>query len=130
MQISISLLAMLTGHFIADFVLQWDELAENKAKHCCWLVVHIAVVGLVTWLLLGMGWTWHIVALICIAHFLIDLCKPCVWRVIRELMTCCEPKRDWNRSLLVFLTDQCLHVLAIAAIWWGATHWSGFSISA
>ena len=49
------LLALLTTHFIADFVLQSDWMAQNKSKRWDALVAHVGVYTL-TYLPLALYW--------------------------------------------------------------------------
>ena len=34
---------ILVTHWVADFILQSDEMAKNKSKHFRWLIAHVAV---------------------------------------------------------------------------------------
>jgi hypothetical protein len=74
------ILAILTVHFVADFVFQSSQMATNKSKSIKWLSIHVGVYGLVSLLsafiicfkfdncLLAFGW-WSTNVLL---HFIVD----------------------------------------------------------
>ena len=96
-----TLLALLTGHLLGDFVLQCDALAERKAERHRWLLVHAAVVAAVTWLLLGaLGALW-VAAILFVLHLGID-----------------HLRRGRDRNLGWFALDQTLHAVSLVVIWW------------
>ncbi|MDY0110352.1 MAG: DUF3307 domain-containing protein [Candidatus Krumholzibacteria bacterium] len=95
-----TLLALVTGHLLGDFVLQSDAMAERKAHRGRWQVVHATAVAGVTWLLLGtIAAAWAAAALF-VLHLGIDLLK-------RRL----SPRLRW------FTLDQVLHGLSLVGLW-------------
>jgi hypothetical protein len=96
-----TLLALITGHLLGDYVLQPDALAERKVLRNRWILVHAAVVAAVTWLLLGtLAAVWVAGALL-ILHVGIDLLKLA------------KKHGFWG-----FALDQFLHLLTLLGIWW------------
>lgn len=63
------LLAIVWLHFVADFILQSDQMAQNKSKSNYWLSVHIAAYTL-PFLLLGLKFALVNGAI----HWLVDWC--------------------------------------------------------
>lgn len=63
----IIMLALVWTHFVADFILQSDDMAKNKSKSNYWLSMHVAVYALP---FLLFGWKFAIVN--GIAHWLVD----------------------------------------------------------
>ena len=93
------LLRLIIAHILADFVFQTKEMALGKknglkTKH---LNVHILIVGLLAYLLLGEWTNWFGPLLIMLVHGLIDLGKSRI-------------KKD---STTLFLTDQAMHILTL-----------------
>lgn len=97
--------AMFLAHFIGDFVLQWDSLAQWKGRSYLGVTVHVLVVSLVTWLFsLPFGtqlWPW--VLFICVSHWLIDLSQLFLVRQFPILQT-----RFYAFGRFMF--DQTLHM--------------------
>ncbi|MCL4872148.1 MAG: DUF3307 domain-containing protein [Anaerolineae bacterium] len=102
--------SMFLAHFIGDFVLQWDSLAQWKGRAYSGVLAHCLVVFLVTWLFsLPFGaafWPW--VLFIGLGHLLIDLGQLFVARQFPALQT-------GHYALARFLTDQMLHLMIILA---------------
>lgn len=38
---------LLLGHWVSDFIMQTDEMAQNKSKSLKWLVIHVSAYTLV-----------------------------------------------------------------------------------
>lgn len=121
------LVSGLVSHFIADFVLQSDDMAIRKSKepmvllnHC---LIHFAlfsvVLGLMTHPLLGL----IAAGIISLTHALIDWN---VWRgykylVSRRYPTLSNPLEDPDVRHLFFLTvgfDQMLHMVCLVFSLW------------
>lgn len=102
-------LRLLTAHLLADFFLQQTRWIKKKKKgiRSVYLYYHVAVVGILTYLLLG-DWTqWQLPLFIMITHFIIDAWKTSVG--------------DNRRN---FIIDQSLHIamLIIGCIWYVGFH--------
>ena len=112
----------IVAHLIADWPLQNDWMANNKAKlgHPAG-IVHAAIHG--TALLIVFGY-WPAVVL-AMAHYLIDLRKPVAWwsRLVRQTQPVLNRIVDGKGAPIVlydigtevrFWTDQVFHVACIA----------------
>ncbi len=67
-------IAMLLAHLVGDYVLQWDGLAQWKGRELRGVVVHSAILALVTVafaLPINSSW-WVGILIISISHFVID----------------------------------------------------------
>ena len=67
-------IAMFLAHLVGDYVLQWDSLAEWKAREFRGVVIHSAILFLVTALFalpINPAW-WSGILIIGVSHFLID----------------------------------------------------------
>lgn len=67
-------IAMLLAHLVGDYVLQWDSLAQWKAREMRGVIVHSLILLLVTYLFavpFDPTW-WSGILLIGLSHFLID----------------------------------------------------------
>lgn len=113
----------LVAHLVADWPLQNDYLARNKAslKHPA-AYVHAAIHGI--FLSLVFGWAAIILAF---AHLLIDTRKPLVWwsKLVRQtqpqIPTWIPPHYDFDGPPVMdvgmevrFWTDQVFHIICIA----------------
>lgn len=110
----------LVAHLIADWPLQNDWMARNKANlghPAGW--VHAAIHGAL--LALVFGW----VALpLAVAHLLIDTRKPVVWwsRLVRQTQPMPQIESDGRTTRVMvdvgtevrFWTDQVFHVACVA----------------
>jgi hypothetical protein len=112
----------LVAHLIADWPLQNDWMANNKANlRSSAGYVHAGIHGLA--LALVFGW---VAAPLAVAHLLIDTRKPVVWwsRLIGQTQPTGEQAVTWNepKPLVVvdigtevrFWTDQVFHIVCIA----------------
>src|SRR5690349_10900130 len=99
----------LVAHLIADWPLQNDWMANNKATSLLANAVHASIHGVL--LALVFGWVAIPLAL---AHGLIDTRRPVVWwsRLVRQT----QPSGDgYDVGLEVrFWTDQVFHIGCIA----------------
>ncbi len=111
--------AMFLAHFVGDFVLQWDKLAQWKGRSYLGVLAHCLVVFLTTWLFsVPFGpefWPW--VLFICGWHLVIDLSQLFLVRQFPILQT-----RYYAFGR--FSVDQILHltVIFIALVGSGYLH--------
>jgi hypothetical protein len=89
---------LLTAHLLGDFVFQSDKMVTQKRASFKWVLVHSAIVTLLT-LLITISFQPFLYLWIFASHFLIDVFK------IRRI----------GDDLQGFLLDQASHVLMIAA---------------
>ncbi|WP_411844948.1 DUF3307 domain-containing protein [Roseibacillus persicicus] len=94
----VTFILLLTGHLLGDFVCQTNSMVANKKKPLI-LVLHVAVVTLVTGLILGV---FHplVLAIVFATHLLLDALKT----------------YRFPDNLRSFLIDQGLHLLVIFVI--------------
>lgn len=126
-----TLLALLTVHFIADFVLQSNNMAVGKSKSLGWLTLHVAIYAAC---FLPFGWQFALLTLW--LHWVTDYCTSRLtsklwfvkqvfagkrWRNIDEhtsreesayYVEFSDSKRHWFFVAIGF--DQLLHVWALA----------------
>lgn len=110
------LLSLILVHLIADFFLQTDEMANKKRKYLLRHIFHHFILNtmLLTafWLLMYQSGSFiqkvlFPLALIIVAHFLIDLLK------IKLTASLLVSDRKNRKLLYVFLMDQLLHLLVL-----------------
>lgn len=68
------IIAMFLAHLMGDYVLQWDSLAQWKAREFQGVVVHSLILAATTAIFampFGPG-NWIVVLIISLSHFLID----------------------------------------------------------
>jgi hypothetical protein len=97
------LLRLLIAHFLGDFVLQpklWVDDKEKKKQRSLKMYLHVLVVTVVTYILLGSWGNWWIPLIIFITHLCID-----IWKSHRP------------NTVFYFILDQCLHIIVILIIW-------------
>ena len=134
MPIDIHLLALLSGHFAGDFILQSDTMAEQKTGNPIWMLGHVLQVAALTWVLMGNLQAWPIAGMLLLLHLMVDLLK--VW-ISRRLQRDSDGCHDHGNShqhdpsvsgLRLFMADQALHLLTIFMLWryW---HLSGGAMS-
>ncbi|MFN4153200.1 MAG: DUF3307 domain-containing protein [Paracoccaceae bacterium] len=97
-----TLALLLLAHVLADFVLQPGRMAQAKAGgHVGWMAAHIAVVGVVMALLLGVqtpqAAAW--VAGLTLAHLLVDVAKVAIGARLS--------------AITAFLADQAAHLVTL-----------------
>lgn len=104
---------LLLGHVLADFMLQANWMVRHK-RNAFVLLLHIAVVFVVT--TLALGGVWQVALPVALAHLLIDLVK-----------TYALPARIRD-GFAAFIIDQAAHiaVLAYAALTWPRVLEAGF----
>lgn len=97
------LLRLLIAHLLADFFFQTDKIVEGKKKGAGsrYFILHILIVGLLTYLLLGDWTNWWAPLLIMVLHAVIDIGKIYL-------------KKD---NVWIYLIDQIFHLLSILFIW-------------
>ena len=105
------LIRLLIAHFLTDFILQPNKWIEGK-KRKNWvsvhLLYHVCLTGAVAWLLLWNSQLWWPILLIMITHYVIDGAKTSAGKRVGK-------KGHWD--LVLFLTDQALHILVIVLVW-------------
>ena len=65
---------LITAHFVADFLIQTNQSIQNKNK-VWFLIRHGLIVGIVSYLFLGILKAWDIALGIMISHILLDAWK-------------------------------------------------------
>lgn len=97
------LLRLFIAHILADFFFQTNKIVENKKKGpgSPYFILHIAIVGLLTYLLLGDWSNWRIPLLALVLHAIIDIGKISL-----------RKDNTW-----IFLGDQILHLLSTVLLW-------------
>lgn len=93
-----TLVLLLTGHLLGDFVFQTGWMVANKNKPLV-LALHVGVVTAITAVLLG-SLHWPILLLVYSSHLLIDTMKV----------------RLMSDGLGPFIFDQWLHIVIIAGL--------------
>lgn len=99
-------LKLLLGHIIGDFVLQPKSWVEKRKTQVGYLILHIAVHGLVLTLLFfqDIATQWPIIVFIVCAHLIIDCFK--IWM-----------EKLWGtKPFRVFFIDQFLHLSTLLLI--------------
>ncbi|MFN3724032.1 MAG: DUF3307 domain-containing protein [Paracoccaceae bacterium] len=114
-----TLALLILAHVLADFVLQSHRMAQAKAAgHLGWMAAHIAVVGAVAALLLGVQTAQAVawIAGLTAAHLVIDLAKVAIGARLS--------------AITGFVADQAAHlvtlllVAALAPELWGQSAWA------
>lgn len=100
------LLKLLMAHLLADFVLQpaaWVASKELRTWRSPWFWAHLAVHGLLYFVLIGALRYWFLALLLSVVHGAIDLLKL--------------HRQEKGSRARWFLLDQGLHVLSLMAVW-------------
>lgn len=101
MEISIlTVLGILTLHFIADFLLQDDWMAQNKSSNFKALSVHVAVYTLP----FALFFNWKFAAFTYATHFIVDMASS---RLTTHLWQ--KGERHW--FFVVIGADQLAHYI-------------------
>ncbi len=97
------LLKLLIAHLLADFIFQTNSIVKGKKKglKSRFFYVHIAIVGLLTYVMLADWTNWWAPIFIMALHALIDLLKI---RINQD--------GTW-----IYLADQMLHIISIILLW-------------
>lgn len=99
------LIKLVLAHFFTDFIVQPKKWVDDKRirKHrSVYLYWHCLIAGASTYFIL-MEWSnWYLPLIIMISHYGIDY-----WKLSRP------------NAMLYFVIDQALHLLVIAALWFG-----------
>lgn len=102
------IIAMFLAHLVGDYVLQWDKLAYMKGTSLKGVLIHGAIVTVVTWLFalpFDPGfWPW--VMFICGIHIVVDAAPL-------YLVPALGLKREGLFELVRFLIDQIIHLAVI-----------------
>ncbi len=121
---------LLIAHFLGDYQLQWEALAEEKVRKASGMLKHLGIhflllAALFVWgLLQGLGMTllWPVLIVFGV-HVLVDVLKKQINR------------KPWaqskhNAKVAIYLADQILHLLAIILVgqWFFADVCKAFSL--
>lgn len=93
-----NILLLIWLHFVADFILQTDKMANNKSKSEAWLLLHVAVY---TVPFFWFGWYFAIAN--GIAHFITDYFTS---KVTSHLWQ--KEEKHWFFVTIGF--DQAIHI--------------------
>ena len=120
MRDNLIIILVLLGHIIGDFYAQTNNMAKSKKNRFKTLLFHGVVYALCMWTALGVGVPLSrelilVAALLGITHFLIDLLKYLFWPAIKDKT---KPEDLRKAEGHVFIIDQCVHILSIAAVLW------------
>ncbi|MEJ7740753.1 MAG: DUF3307 domain-containing protein [Chitinophagaceae bacterium] len=105
------LIRLLIAHCLTDFLLQPRKWVEHKMIHNWkseYLWYHGLLTGIVAWIFLWNLNYWYIVLGITVTHIVIDGLKISLGKSLNKKS---------NYDLLLFTTDQLLHVLIIMLLW-------------
>jgi hypothetical protein len=95
------LAVLIASHFIADFLLQPDNLV-NKKSNPFYLIIHAAIHALVSYILLQNWMGWQVPMLVFVSHVVIDFIK--------------QVKTGGADSAKVMVVDQAVHISSLLLI--------------
>ncbi len=113
MQANLQLLALLCGHFLGYLVFQTEHFVELGAKSVKWKLYNALQISIVTWLLLGNLSAWWIVVVLLLVNIVVDWITSC----ISKSKTSTQRNEKTSIDLIVFASNQLLHILFIIVIW-------------
>ncbi|MCF8215399.1 MAG: DUF3307 domain-containing protein [Chlorobium sp.] len=87
---------LISAHILGDFVFQPDRMVRSKWQPLP-MLLHVAIHGLLAWLLLQSFGCWQVPLFVMLAHGAIDLFK----------------QRYQREDLNMFLIDQALHLMSL-----------------
>ena len=94
----ITLIFIILLHWLADFVLQTDQMAQNKSKSLYWLTLHVFAYSLIFF---GFGWKFVLITFVChwITDFVTSKITSYYWKIENRHM-----------FFVVIGFDQFLHI--------------------
>lgn len=95
--------ALLCGHLLGDFVMQNGKIAERKKKEDLWLALHVGIVTLISWLLVGDWRAWEVPLLLFGMHIGLDRLKTFLGGIEKL-----RGRGEW-----LFLGDQAAHLISL-----------------
>lgn len=98
------LLQLLVGHLLTDFVFQSKKMVAHKRKYkvaSFYLYIHVMLAGVLSYLFVMQWERIEIILFIGLTHYIIDL-----WKLYQG-----------KDTLILFLTDQLLHILVLLGVW-------------
>lgn len=110
------MLNLIWAHFIADFVLQSDEMALGKSKGIKWLSIHITVYSIFMFVLMLPAFS---------SMQLLTPTRACAWVMVNAVLhfitdfissrmtTWLWKKGDRHNFFVVIGADQALHMTAL-----------------
>lgn len=93
-----TLIFIILLHWLADFVFQTDEMAQNKSKSFYWLTTHVFTYSL---FFCGFGWKFVLITFVC--HWITDF-------VTSKISSYCWLHEKRHNFFVVIGFDQFLHI--------------------
>jgi hypothetical protein len=117
---SVLLLQLLLAHVLTDFVFQSKKRVgqkKEKGLRSGFFWYHIALSGILTYVIL-MDWQqWAVPVFIAVAHGIIDLWKIRMERKLDLLNKEIHDEKDKKTGITYFFIDQILHIIVILVAW-------------